>query len=449
MERKNTRQQERPVRPREASQILTALEGGVVPIIGIQHLLVGRSREVEEIFRILDRVEDGSSDMRLWVGDFGSGKSFMLRTIEQFALQNNFVTATVDLTPARRFHASDGKALALYQELISQLRTRGASDGGVLAGILEQWLYSWLPDLGIDPNQGSQVDKRDLLLAEKKILETIESLGTASLSFELGQAIVQYLRGMLDGNITRKLQALRWIGGLITTKTEAKRELGISQIVNDDNWVDMVLNLTALFRQVGYSGFVVNFDEVVNLYKLPRSQTREQNYERILNLYNVAKTGEVKGLFVNLGATRNTVFNERRGMSSYGALKGRFGLEQENLERLVDTHATVQILKPLTAEEIFTLLEKLQDIYQVIDQSDQVFNEQQIETYMEAQLNRPGAGEFLTPRAVIKDFLQLLSLARQNKDVGIDQLLEMRFGSFGDVVKDEDDHDDDFDIEII
>lgn len=449
MVRKNTRQQDRPVRPREADQILTALEGGVVPIIGIQHLLVGRNREVEEIFRILNRVEEGSSDMRLWVGDFGSGKSFMLRTIEQFALQNNFVTATVDLTPTRRFHASDGKALALYQEVINQLRTRGASDGNVLASILEQWLSSWLPELGIDVTKVGEANKEALRLAEQRVMETIESLGTSSLNYELGQAIVQYLRGMLDGNVSRKLQALRWIGGLITTKTEAKRELGISQIVNDDNWMDMILTLTALFRKVGYSGFVLNFDEVVNLYKLPRSQTREQNYERILNLYNVCKTGEVQGLFINLGATRNTVFNERRGMSSYGALKGRFGLEQENLEKLVDTHATVQILKPLTAEEIFTLLEKLQEIYQVVEPSEQVFDEQQIETYMEAQLNRPGAGEFLTPRAVIKDFLQLLSLARQNEDVSIDNLLEMRFGSFGDVVKDEDDHDDDFEIDVI
>ena len=439
---------QRKVRPREAEQILTALEGGVVPGVGIQHLLVGRSREVEELIRILDRIKHGGSDLRIWVGDFGSGKSFMLRTIEQLALQNNFVSSTLDLTPSRRFYASDGKALALYQEIIKQLRTRGVGEGNALGSILEQWFLPWLYEEKIDLFSEDEPDSQAIRRVEEKILQTISGFRSGGLSYELGQCAVQYLRGMVYRETDRKMQAIRWLGGLIPTKTEAKRELGIGQIISDDNWSLMLPLLTELFRAVGFNGFIVNFDELVNLYKLPRSQTRDQNYELILNIYNLCKSGQLEGLFVNLGATRNTVFNERRGMAGYGALKGRFGIEQEELSHLTDTRATLQILKPLTPEEIFTLLEKLQEIMQVSQPSDRVFSADQIARYMQAQLNRPGADEFLTPRAVIKDYLQLLRLARQNPDTEIDRLLELRFGNLGQVTMDADNQDE-LGIEII
>jgi Cdc6-like AAA superfamily ATPase len=73
------------VSPKEADNIIKALEGGIVPRRGIQHLLVGRSEEVQEIISILDSIAQGGSDIRFWVGDFGSGKSFMLGTIESIA----------------------------------------------------------------------------------------------------------------------------------------------------------------------------------------------------------------------------------------------------------------------------------------------------------------------------------------------------------------------------
>lgn len=436
------RQNNRRIRPREAQQILMALEGGVVPRVGVQHLLVGRDRQVTEMIRILERVSLGESDLRVWVGDFGSGKSFMLRTIENLALAKNFVTATVDLTPTRRFQASDGKGIALYREVIARLRTRTSGEGNALATMLDQWLSETLTAAGFSLGQGQRLEPPEAQRLERLIMAKIAELPFAGMSFELGQCLARYARGMLEGDMTLRLQALRWLGGLIPTRTESKRELGIGQIVTDDCWLDLLFNLNALFRAIGYSGFVLNFDELVNLYKLPRQQTREQNYERILNLYNLCKTGAVQGLFINFGATRKTVYDERRGLSCYGALKGRFGIDREGLAELTNTHATVQTLKPLSPEEIFTLLEKLQEIFLVVHPGEMPFDERRIAAYMQAQLNRPGAQAFLTPRAVIKDFLELLALARQHESVGINALMARRFGEMGSVSREPDADDD-------
>lgn len=424
---------EKPIRKREARQIIQALEGGIVPRMGLRHLLVGRSAQVAEVVDRLSRVEEGASDLMIWVGDFGSGKSFMLGAIQQLALQKNFVASTVDLTPSRRFQASDGKGLALYQEVIRRLQSRTAGEGNALARILDSWMMSL-------EAEGGDVEER--------ILDTVADFQTGGLRYELGQALAIYARGRAEGETEERLQSLRWLGGQVPTKTESKRVLGISQIIQDDNWTLFLQNLAELFRVMGYAGLVVNFDELVNLYKLPRTQSRDQNYERLLNLYNDLKSDSVPGLFINLAATRKTVFDERRGMASYGALKSRIGAEEAAFKDLVDTSSTLQRLKPLTPEEIFTLLDKLQAVFLTLYPEGRAFEDKQIAAYMQAQLNRPGADEFLTPRAVIKDFLRLLQLARQNPTVSVDDLLLQRFGQMGRVVRDQDDHDDDL-IELI
>lgn len=266
------------VNPKEADNIIRALEAGVVPRRGIQHLLVGRNEEVQEVISILDSIIAGGSDIRFWVGDFGSGKSFMLRTIESIAVQKNFVVSTVDLTPTRRFYASDGKARALYSAIIDNIVVQTSQAGNAIDTILEEWINEIIMDVAKKYNisMAELLTRGNKELIEKEILDITSSFNSVGLSYELGQAIAKYYEGTIEDNKVLRLKALRWIRGDIDTKTEAKRELGIEKIINDDNWYDAIKNLAELFSDIGYSGFVINFDEAVNLYKLPMARTREK-----------------------------------------------------------------------------------------------------------------------------------------------------------------------------
>lgn len=436
------------INPKEASVIIKSLEGGVVPNMGIQHLLVGRNLEVEEVVRILDNISDGGSDIRFWVGDFGSGKSFMLATIEQIALQKNFIVSTIDLNPSRRFYATDRKAVALYTEVVDNIKTRTSRTGNVLDFIIEEWLNQIFAEVA----QIKEVDTSDIISGAYKeevmnlILNTISNFNSVGLSYEFGLALVKYYEGFINDNRILRNDAIRWIRGDISTKTEAKKLLGISQIITDDNWFDALKNLAELFLEIGYAGYVVNFDEAVNLYKLPQSVTRERNYERILNIYNETKSGVARGLFINFGATRKTIFDQNRGMSSYGALKGRLGNEDGMDNKLINTNRTVLPLKPLSNEEIYTLLDNLVNIYNVNYKESIDIAEDDIILYMEGQLNRPGADEFLTPRAVIKDFIEILDLKRQNEDVSINDIIADKFKNVLAIGKDPMDNDDEIEI---
>ncbi|MBU5427676.1 ATP-binding protein [Tissierella pigra] len=437
------------VNPKEADNIIKALEGGVVPRRGIQHLLVGRNEEVQEIISILESITQGGSDIRFWIGDFGSGKSFMLRTIESIAVQKNFVVSTVDLTPTRRFYSSDGKAKSLYNEIINNIVIQTSQDGNAINTIIEEWINRIITNISerdnIPINQLLMIENKKIV--ENEILNITSCFKSVGLSYELGQAISKYYEGIAEDNKVLKLKALRWIRGDIDTRTESKRELGIERIINDDNWYDAIKNLAELFSDIGYSGFVVNFDEAVNLYKLPMAQTRERNYEKILNIFNECKSNTARGLFINFGATRKTIFDEHRGMSSYGALKGRLGSDGNLNSRLINTNKTALLLKPLTVEEIYTLLDNLNSIYNIHYRKNISMTTENIQIYMEEQLNRPGAAEFLTPRAVIKDYLEVLDLIRQNPDEEIESIV---YGKFGKepmpVTKDEANKDDDIEV---
>lgn len=437
------------IRAKEASSIIKSLEGGVVPQKGIQHLLVGRNNEIKEVISILESIKQGESDIRFWVGDFGSGKSFMLRSIEFIAIQKNFVVSTIDLTPSRRFYATDGKARDLYTEIINRIKVRNCQEGNALETIIQQWIDKLLSEL----SEKNKISRNELIkeenwkIVKNEILKIMSSAHSSGLSFELSQAIAKYYEGYSKQDIELQIKALRWIRGDITTKTESKKELGINNVITDSNWYIVLKNLAELFLDIGYSGLVINFDEAVNLYKIPMSQTREKNYEQILNIFNECKSNDAKGLFINFGATNKTIYDEHRGMVSYGALKGRLGKELDFDNKIINTNKTVLELKPLSPEEIYTLLDKLKNIYNTYYDLKIDCTLEDIESYMNEQLNRPGSEEFLTPRKVIKDFLEILDINRQNNNKTIMEIINMKFGDGTMVVtKDIDDNDD---IEVL
>lgn len=434
------------LKPKESASIINALEHRVVPRLGIQHLLVGRSKETDEIIRLLRAVADGNSEVKFWIGDFGGGKSFMLQLIETLALKSNFVVSTVDFTPVNRLYASDGKARALYSEIISKLITQTDQDGNALPTILDQWIELLMSEVVTE----LQIDFDALSSSENlhhvtsKIIDTTKKFNSTG-GFEFGQAIAKYYEGYANGDSTLQESALRWLRGGYTAKTDSTRDLGIREIITDNNYYDMIKNFAELFIAAGYQGFVINLDEAINLYKIPMTQTRNSNYEQILRIYNdCTYEGRVKGLLVNFGGTRKFLEDERRGLFSYEALKSRLVVRKLNNSDLVDLAQPVTYLRPLSEEDIFTLLSKLKTIFEQHYSVKIPCDDTHITRYMEAQLNRPGSQEFLTPRQVISDFLQILNLARQNTNVSVDVLLDKMFGENKDgIAKDVDDHDDD------
>ncbi|WP_027388803.1 ATP-binding protein [Chryseobacterium gregarium] len=406
------------IKPKEATSIINSLIGGIVPKIGVQHITVGRSEEIEAFISSLNDVKNGHSLAKFWIGDFGSGKSFMLHLLNTVALKQKFVVANADFTPDNRLYANDGKSVLLYSAIMDNIAIQTKPEGGALQTLLEKWIEQVITKTA-EEHHISLVDIRkeeNLALIQNAIMKTINEITEVG-GFDFGSVIVKYYEGYIKNDEYLRRNALKWLKGEYKTKTEARQDLGVREIVNDQNFYDMLKNFCKLFVSMGYSGFMINLDEAINLYKISTSVMREKNYEKILSIYNDCFQGKISNLLINFAGTKEFLENERRGLFSYQALKSRLQTNKFESLEIRDYAQPVIKLTPLDHNEIFVLLKKLKLIFDFNYKTDIKISDEEISAFMEEIFNKPGASEFLTPREVIRDFLNILNIIRQNPEV--------------------------------
>ncbi|OGU39860.1 MAG: biotin carboxylase [Ignavibacteria bacterium RIFOXYC2_FULL_35_16] len=412
------------IKPKEATSIINSLIAGVVPKIGVQHIAVGRDEEIKAFVTSLEDVKNGQSIVKFWIGDFGSGKSFMLHLINTIALKQKFVIANADFTPDNRLYSNDGKGVALYSALIDNLAIQTKPEGGALSTLMEKWIEQIVTKTA-EENKISLTDIRNvqfLNLIQTNIMKTINEITDVG-GFDFGMVVIKYYEGFIKDDEQLRRNALKWLKGEYRTKSEARQDLGVREIINDLNFYDMLKNFCKLFVSIGYRGFMVNLDEAVNLYKISTSVMREKNYEKILTIYNDCFQGKVSNLFFNFAGTKEFLENERRGLFSYQALKRRLETNKYETVEIRDFAQPVFHLMPLAHEEIFILLKNLKAIFDYNYKTEINFSDSDIQQFMEEIFNKPGATEFLTPGEIIRDFLNILNIIRQNPNVDKKKLI--------------------------
>ena len=406
------------IKEKEATAIINSLSSGVVPRIGVQHITVGRKLEIEAFTSSLDDVKAGHSMMKFWIGDFGSGKSFILHLLNTVATKQKFVVSNADFTPENRLYSNDFKAVVLYSAIMENVAIQTKPEGGALPTLLDKWIENVISETSQEYNitYSEITAPENASKIETKIIETVKEL-TETGGYDFGVVIHKYYLGFINDDDQLKRNSLKWLKGEYRTKTEAKSELGVRNIITDTNYYDMLKNFCKLFVSIGYSGFMINLDEAINLYKISTSTVREKNYEKILTIYNDCFQGKVSNLFFNIAGTKEFLSNPRRGLFSYDALKTRLETNKFETSEYRDFTQPVIKLAPLDHAEIFVLLKNLKEIFNLNYKSSVEITDVEIQNFMEELFNKPGADEFLTPREVIRDFLNILSIIRQNPEI--------------------------------
>ena len=406
------------IKPKEATSIINSLIGGVVPKTGVQHITVGRSEEIAAAVKALEEVRDGQSLVKFWIGDYGSGKSFMLHVLNVIAMKQKFVVSSADFTPENRLYSNDGRALALYSAIMNNIAIQTKPEGGALPTLMEKWIEQVVVKTAEENSISLAAirEERYIGLIQTNIMKTINELTDVG-GFDFGMAVMKYYEGFINGDDSLRRNSLKWLKGEYHTKTEARQDLGVREVINDSNFYDMLKNFCKLFVNMGYSGFMINLDEVINLYKISTAAMREKNYEKILSIYNDCFQGKVNNLFFNFAGTKETLENPRRGLFSYDALRTRLETNKFETAEVRDFAQPVIRLFPLDHNEIFVLLKNLKAIFDLNYQTNIDVDDEDIRYFMEEIFNKPGATEFLTPREVIRDFLNILSILRQNPSV--------------------------------
>lgn len=392
-----------PIRPRERDAVIQSLRAGVVPRAG-QHLIqVGRTREIETLVTDIERLADGGAAFRLVIGEYGAGKTFFLNLVRAIGMEKKLVVASADLNPDRRLHASGGQARSLYAELMRNLATRSKPEGGALGGVVEKFIAT-------ARSEAKAAGKAP----EAVIREKLEHLTELVNGYDFADVIAVYWKGVEAGNEQLKSDALRWLRGEFSTRTDARQALGVRTIVDDAAIYDQLKLMGRFVRLAGYAGLLVSLDELVNLYKLANTQARNANYEQILRILNDSFQGTAVGLGFVLGGTPEFLLDTRRGLYSYPALQGRLAQNSFAQGGLVDFSGPVVRLSALTPEDFFVLLQKIRHVYACGDETQCPLPDQGIVSFMEHCSSRIGDAYFRTPRTTITAFINLLAVLEQN-----------------------------------
>lgn len=430
--------------------LLNSCSAGVVPRNGLEYIAIGRNAEVAAILQDLENIKDGMGAFRFLIGRYGSGKSFLMGLIRANALERGYVTSDCDLTPDRRFVGRSGQGVAVYRELMRNLSTKASPDFSALESIFSKWFS----DLQFEEMQKNHLspDSEELFECVRiRIFQVCTKLRSYVKGFEFTTVLSLLYRAYRENDEELKNDALKWLRGEFTTKTESRNSsISVSSIIDDTNWYDYIKLFALLFRQIGYNGFVVFIDECVNLYKISNRISRENNYEKILSMFNDTLQGKAEGLALILGGTPQFLEDERRGLYSYDALKSRLKDGMFASEGFRDLYSPVIRINRLSDDELYALVVRVMDLHaKYYGWTPKVTNDNLL-VFLQICYDKLGADTMLTPREVIRDFLNVLNILNQNPDTDFDTLIGSGVVTLKrDVTADDVSEDDDFfDISI-
>lgn len=398
------------LKPRERDAIVQALRAGVVPRHGLRHIQVGRVREIEALVKDIERIADGGSAIRFVIGEYGSGKTFFMNLIRLIALEKGLVVMFADLAPDRRLYATGGQARALYAEMAKNLSTRTKSGGGALASVVERFVTNAHREAEAGDQPTGNVIREKLGYFE-------EMTG----GYDFSEVVRRYWEAHENADEELKSSALRWMRGEFSTRTDARKALGVRTIVDDAGVYDHLKLMSAFVKEAGYKGLLVGMDEMVNLFKLSSSKARNSNYEQVLRILNDVLQGDAQHLGFLLGGTPETLLNTRRGMYSYEALQSRLAENTFVREGLVDLTGPVVRLASLTPEDLFVLLS---NVRQVMQAEEGKLPDAALEAFMHHCSERIGESYFRTPRNTVTAFVNFIAVLEQNPGIDWSDLIE-------------------------
>lgn len=403
------------------SSLLSSIAAGVVPRTGAPYIAIGRNEEINALLTDLNQVSEGGSTMRFIIGKYGSGKSFLIQLIRGYALEKGFICADCDLSPERRLCGTNGAGLATYRELIKNLSSKTSPDGNALPQVISRWLSSIQMEVAAG---GYAPDTPEFERAVKaKVYEVARSLESQIGGFDFARVISLYYEATKNENEMQKSVCIRWLRGEYETKTEARRELGVGSIIDDENWFDYIKLMAAFSRKIGYMGFVVFIDECVNLYKITNRVSRENNYEKLLSMFNDSLQGRSEGLGIILGGTPQFLEDTRRGLFSYDALRSRLADSRFASDKYKNMMGPVIRLKRMSDNELLALIARITILHSQYHNTQERVTPENMQTFLAICLERAGADSMITPREIIREYLTILDIMLQNPDVTFDEII--------------------------
>ena len=385
--------------------ILMALKNGNVPSKGVRELCVGRDNEIAEFERLLEKVDDEDKAYTKFLkGEFGAGKSFFLKVIEDMSYKKGFAVSWITVSNNVPFN----KIEIIYRNVAKNLRVK---TGTSLEHIIDRW-YTQHYNMA---SQDADNDFEKHAILRERIHDELEETRQYSTTF--ATVIENYAKLRSEGDTEGASSAISWLRGDSNIPFAVKKKFNIKSEIDKTNALGFLEALSVFIKSaVGYSGLVVLVDEAEIIRKMIRQDIRDAAYDYIRLIFDNCSNGQFQSALFVFAGTSELFEDPKRGIPSYTALEERIKKAYET--DLVDVRTPVFVLKGFDKNNIIELSKKLLDMHSDAYNWDANAKIGPIvETIAEDHVANAGltAGK-VKARDFIRKFITLLDTVEQNQN---------------------------------
>ena len=378
--------------------IVSALRRGTVPGSGLDALAVGIESFAPTLDEELATVAAGRGGFKAVRGEYGTGKTFFGRWLQERARNRGFAATEVQIneteTPLHRLET-------VYRRSVEHLGTADTA-GGAFRGIIDGWFYALeqdvLADASIDPN-----DAGALLSCTDALMEA--RLSTISKTAPAFSAVLRAYRRALatgDGGLADGL--ISWLAGQPNVAAGVKRAAGVKGDLDHFGAANFLVGLLIILRDSGFAGLVLVLDEVETLQRM-RADTREKGLNALRQWIDEIDAGRYPGLYLVVTGTP-AFFDGPQGVQRLAPLAQRLHVDFST-DRRFDNPRAVQIrLAPFDQTALLAVGRRVRALYAEGQPHEQrlcrVVDDRYLDTLARAVAGGLGGKVGVAPRLFLK-----------------------------------------------
>ena len=386
------------ISPERRREIIAALRKGTVPQRGLDFLAVGLQRYEAVITEELADVAQGSSIFKAVRGEYGCGKTFFARWVQEAAKKTGFATAEVQIseaeTPLHRLET-------VYRRAMEQLSTSDCFLGA-FRSIIDGWFYGLEEDVLAEGTIDPQDDKALAARADELLEQRLNEITRATPQF--ASALRTYREAQRTGDHATAEGLAGWLAGQPHIAAASKREAGIKGDVDHFAALSFLRGLLLILKDSGYSGLVLVLDEIETIQRV-RSDVREKGLNALRQLIDDIDSGRFPGLYLVITGTP-AFYDGPQGIKRLEPLAQRLHVDFQTEARFDNPRAVQLRLTTFDHERLVEVGTKVRDLYaadcQSPDRVRSLASGEYLETLARAMTGKLGGKVGIAPRLFLK-----------------------------------------------
>lgn len=335
--------------------IISALRRGTVPSSGLDALAVGIDGFASTLDEELAAVAAGRGGFKAVRGEYGTGKTFFGRWLQERARSRGFAATEVQIneseTPLHHLET-------VYRRLIEHLGTADTSSGA-FRGVIDGWFYALeqdvLADTSVDANDAEALLARTDALMEAR-LSTISKTAPA-----FSAVLRTYRRALASGDGMLADGLISWLAGQPNVAANVKRAAGIKGDLDHFGASNFLAGLLTILRDSGFPGLVMVLDEVETLQRM-RTDTREKGLNALRQWIDEIDAGRYPGLYLVITGTP-AFFEGPQGVQRLAPLAQRLHVDFGTDQRFDNPRAVQIRLAPFDQTALLAVGRRVRDIF--------------------------------------------------------------------------------------